>query len=666
MTRPARRSVRAAAALLAALAWASLTPPAGPAAAGGADPGAAGATLELVSQTPWAAVDGRVTIGVRVGAPVPPGTDVRLRVGPRVSTLDELEAVNDRDAVRGRILSQVYVPFADLLSDGTDAYLVVGLGRTSDALRLAVSAAGVYPLELALVGEDREVAASLLTWLVVTGDEPVDPADATRVAMVWTVERAPVRGPDGAADPEAVAELAPGGRLADIAQLLDEAAGVELTLRLGPETVESWSVLADEDPALEPGLGAVLGAATRRQTQLLPSPYVPIDLTSLEAADLGGRLPEQMVLGSDTIERLTGVTPDPRTMLADPVDPRTLERLRGLLVDRVVVPAAALEDGTTPTAPFELAAGDGRVRAVASNYSADDLLGGAGSTAQRVQRATAALAVPALGDGAPSGVVVTTPPRWQPDVATVGAFVEAIRRHPLIRPVTVDHLFDAVPAESDDGETTARDLAPHTPAPFPLTRAAYDDAAQDLASLRSTVGADDPGVERGERALRLALASTNDAGEASALLGVVDTEVAALRDGVSTIRKRVTLTARRADVPLTFVNGTGRPVSVRVELASSKLLFPDGRSRVVTLPPGNHTERFAVEARTSGTFTMTVALVSEDGRLPIGPPTRLTVRSAVFSGAGAALTVGAIVFLLAWWANHVRRTRRARRAAGAP
>ncbi len=165
---------------------------------------------------------------------------------------------------------------------------------------------------------------------------------------------------------------------------------------------------------------------------------------------------------------------------------------------------------------------------------------------------------------------------------------------------------------------------------------------------------------------RLALASTNDAGEASALLGVVDTEVAALRDGVSTIRKRVTLTARRADVPLTFVNGTGRPVSVRVELASSKLLFPDGRSRVVTLPPGNHTERFAVEARTSGTFTMTVALVSEDGRLPIGPPTRLTVRSAVFSGAGAALTVGAIVFLLAWWANHVRRTRRARRAAGAP
>jgi hypothetical protein len=52
-----------------------------------------------------------------------------------------------------------------------------------------------------------------------------------------------------------------------------------------------------------------------------------------------------------------------------------------------------------------------------------------------------------------------------------------------------------------------------------------------------------------------------------------------------------------------------------------------------------------------------------DGRLTFGKLTRVTVRSAVFGGFAVALTVGALVFLAGWWANHFRRTRRARRRA---
>ncbi|GIU90262.1 MAG: hypothetical protein KatS3mg010_1361 [Acidimicrobiia bacterium] len=656
MTRPARARALAAAALLA------IGFPGAGAGAGTGEARTQSSELRLVAQTPWAAVDGNVTLGFTVPGPVAAGTQLRLRVGPRVSSLDGFDEVVEEDAVRGRILSQMYVPFADLLSDGEEAYVSFGLGRTAETRRLAVSARGVYPLEVALVDDD--VIASFLTWLVVTDpSEPVASSDATRLALLWTLERAPVRGPDGTPDPEAVAELAPGGRLSDIAELLDEAAGVALSLRLGPETVESWNALVPEDPTLEPGITAVLRAAARGETQLVPSPYVPIDLTSLEAADLGARLPDQILLGSDTLERLTGVTPDPRTMLVDPVDARTLERLRGLLVDRVVVPASSLDPGRpAPTSPFELEVGGGTVRVAAATRTTDDLLGGAGGPTLRVQRATAALSLLAFDDESPSGVVVAAPHRWQPDVETVAAFLDVIRRHPLIEPVTLDRFFESVRGET--GDEPSPDLAPHLPAPFPVTRAAYDAAVQDLASVQSSVGTADPGVRQGERALQLALSSEGSPEDAAQLLSVVDAAVAELRDGVSTTRKRVTLTARRADIPISFDNRTGKPVSVRVELASSKLLFPDGEARVVTLPEGNHTERFAVEARTSGTFTMTVTLMSQDGRLPIGPPTRLTVRSAVFSGAGAALTVGALVFLALWWANHLRRARRSRRVAG--
>ena len=110
-----------------------------------------------------------------------------------------------------------------------------------------------------------------------------------------------------------------------------------------------------------------------------------------------------------------------------------------------------------------------------------------------------------------------------------------------------------------------------------------------------------------------------------------------MQKGVSTTGRRVTVTARRADIPLSFLNQTGKPVTVHVHLASEKLLFPDGAEKVLVLPEGTTTQRFAVEARASGTFTMTVSLATGDGVVPLGEPEKVSVRSAVFSGAGAAL-----------------------------
>ena len=63
---------------------------------------------------------------------------------------------------------------------------------------------------------------------------------------------------------------------------------------------------------------------------------------------------------------------------------------------------------------------------------------------------------------------------------------------------------------------------------------------------------------------------------------------------------------------------------------------------------------------------MTGSLATGYGVVPLGVPKTVSVRSAVFSGAGAALTVGALLFLALWWANHFRRTRRTRRARAAP
>jgi hypothetical protein len=58
---------------------------------------------------------------------------------------------------------------------------------------------------------------------------------------------------------------------------------------------------------------------------------------------------------------------------------------------------------------------------------------------------------------------------------------------------------------------------------------------------------------------------------------------------------------------------------------------------------------------------MEIELTSTDGQLHFGQPVRVTVRSAVFGGFAVALTIAALVFLAGWWANHIRRARRARK-----
>ena len=129
-------------------------------------------------------------------------------------------------------------------------------------------------------------------------------------------------------------------------------------------------------------------------------------------------------------------------------------------------------------------------------------------------------------------------------------------------------------------------------------------------------------------------------------------------------RHNVTLTSRRAHIPVTFQNASAEPIRVRVHLRSDKLSFPEGATHDVVLEPRNNTLQFVVEARTSGAFPMLIEVTSPDGALSLGT-IRLTVRSTAVSGAALAVTVGAGVFLVGWWGNHIRRARKARRARAA-
>ena len=125
-------------------------------------------------------------------------------------------------------------------------------------------------------------------------------------------------------------------------------------------------------------------------------------------------------------------------------------------------------------------------------------------------------------------------------------------------------------------------------------------------------------------------------------------------------RSTVTITSSKAEIPIGFQNTSDQPLTVHLKLESDRLLFPDGAERDVLLPAHRSTTvRVAVETRGSGTSPVLMTVTTPDG-LPIGGPTRITVRSTFVSGVGVFLTVGAIVFLALWWGWDIRRRRKRR------
>ena len=130
---------------------------------------------------------------------------------------------------------------------------------------------------------------------------------------------------------------------------------------------------------------------------------------------------------------------------------------------------------------------------------------------------------------------------------------------------------------------------------------------------------------------------------------------------VVTPEQVVTLTSSSGKVPLNLENRLLYPVSVRIELTSAKLDFPEGSVIEETLPAAQTTTiNLQVETRASGAFPLTAEIRSADGALPVAT-TRYTVRSTAISGVGLVLSIGAGLFLLVWWGRHFRTSRRARK-----
>ncbi len=145
-----------------------------------------------------------------------------------------------------------------------------------------------------------------------------------------------------------------------------------------------------------------------------------------------------------------------------------------LVVDPAALSEAEPADQFTPARPFRLDSAAGSFDVLEVNRTTSALLVRPGADALRAQQVLAGLTVVALEQPNRSrGVVIDTPPRWDPVPDRVGAVLAGLRDNPVLTGARLTDIFDSVQAATVDGKPYVRSLAPAAPGSAPVTSAEY-------------------------------------------------------------------------------------------------------------------------------------------------------------------------------------------------
>lgn len=619
------------------------------------------------------------------------GVSVRLRVSTRpLANRSEVASVaaGEADVRETAPVAGAEQQVTPSLPAGTDAPWALAVPVKS--LRLPGN--GVYVLQVEVRAGDGAAVGVLTSFLPFLPKKKL--YDPTRVSWLWPLAAEPSRDARGAFTDDSLArELAPGGRLAELA----EAPGrVPVTWMVDPELLESAAALArQEGHSVRDGkkvrtqpadANAARWLATLRQ-QLAGKPvgalpYADPDVAGLARHDAADRITAALARSRTVTTNVLGRTSD--TALAWPpdalADAPTLGALRAagatavVLSSATVVPTAALS--YTPTGRATVDADGARMQALLADAGLSGALAGdlaaPGAAQLAAQRFLADTAMLTLERPNEQRTVLVTPPRrWSPPADWAQALLAASGSVPWLQTVGLATMSRTVEAPQFAGATlvypaTAKPL--ELGAPFLGRVRAAAASAESVVAVLASPGA--LGLAYQAAVLRSASSVWRD--DRARGRAYVEGVWTALREDAGRVRvigrSLVTLSSNHGTVPITVSNGLNQAVRVRLVLTptvASRLRMTSPAEAVLIGPGRKQTVRVGAEASTNGITRVAVALQSPAGHA-FGAPTELRVNTTSYGNVGLMVVGSAVgVLFLAAGARNVRRIRTAR-AGGDP
>lgn len=644
------------------------------------------ATLTLVAQTPW-----NSPLHHELNIKVEATNDGDAELGDLSLAVTLFGALPSRSDYQLSLSQDVGVPIAPTTVQDVTAPLGVGssqvLGFKTDVSFLYDQAteARVYPVKVELLSGTQHIA-ELRAPLVFLPKKPKEPLN-----LVWTyVIGHPIAfGSDGVFLSDDLARLLePGGSLSSevlaLHSMLTGPSPVPVDIAVSPTLLEDLTRMQDgyevvaatgtrvvkegEGGAMaaRTTLGALKALALAQQAAISAMPYGVPDLAQLSRSGLAGDIPLQMQFAEASLAEHLGTGGDP-SVLRPPgssLDEPTLGVLgpldvRTLILDEGVVQQPEQEKGFAPPATAALASPPGSPPiAIVPDEGLQGMLT---STAARDDRLSVQML---LGDLASIWLE-------QPDQGRVVAMTFSAEQSlpgsvfdPLVRDVSAApwvrtmkagqaaSRFPPVPEPADY-------LASKVPA-MPARYVARIEEARGLIAewLSILTDPEEAASQRADLTGQFLLT------EGSYLVAHerLGTEwLQSIRDGLveqfaqvaADTQQVVTLTASGGRIPVRITNNSDHDLRVRVELTSSRVRFPTGSTRDVSLDGGQTKVLvFGADAQTTGTFPVKVAIETPSGEQMT--ETTVTVRSTAYNRVALTVTMAAMAILLYAWARRSR------------
>ncbi|MGB8859874.1 MAG: DUF6049 family protein, partial [Ilumatobacteraceae bacterium] len=633
--------------------------------------------MTLVSQTPYAvAADATVAVVVALPAALDVATltDATLVVTAYRPVTTRSEVTSAERGELTRPADTIDVPFAALTQPapgqlGATITLETDT-RTRDALQL--SKAGLYPLVLELQ-QGGNVLAELLTFVhrLPSAAEPAEVPLPVAVAMTTTSPV--VIGDDNqvVVDEAVVAEL---GRLADLL----EASTVPIAVRVPPALLLAVGSHGDDGAALAQRLAAGLAA-----NEALSSPRYPLDPSLAAAAGQQALYTQWLRDGEDDLTGFTSTLPASTVAFMNgPLTPAGAAMLRNLGVRLIVTTPAIFDVLPNSTGPvytdssrlMQTRVGpEVTIPTAVTDRDLDSLLERQTftPTLTGIYAVTHLLAYrqeiidftkdrngKSIGDPSRHGVTLGTSDLSLPNVDTYRAIMGLLADTPGLAPTTIEELGIRTDqwVLPDRGEVTV-DLTDTVEGDISGRIAVVDELTAAAGSTGSMLPPDDARIGEWQQTIQRlptsALTDAQVAAVATGLHGQFDELRGAIEPPASF---KFTLTGRTQNIPIRLFNHSDVPLTVRVHMSSSKLLFPDD-DQVVTIQPQTFAPvTIKIEARTRGTFPATLTVLTPSGDI-LSEPVPLTATVNALSGLGNLFTGAFLLVVLTWWVRHVRQSR---------
>jgi hypothetical protein len=573
--------------------------------------------------------------------------------------------------------------------------LEAGASRSFQPMELnmdqaTLSGNALLPITVELRADGGFTPVAVLRTLAVFIAEGDAPKVPLKVSVSFVLDEPIRRAPNGVfLDDTLEQTLASEGRLETIVSAL-EAVEVDVTLIVSPLLLEELRDMADgyriargdsieevpgEDPRADVA-GAMferLAVIARRPgTEVVALPYASPSVPAMVGAGLDDDLAEHIRRGRDVVGNQLGVTAS-TTLFRPPggaITDETLEPLRRILAADETTEALLLDPGGVEELTG-LTLSPPAIALVAPGFTsivADPVV----ERRLEEQDDPVLAAMHALGELSalyfeqPSldrGAAILFDEQDRPSGDMLRTLLSGLRAVPGVSWLEGVNATRVRVAESgpEDPDPAVRDLVePDRVGAFSTDfRTQLAETRESLAGLASVGGGQDLIDQIGRQSLlaesrfllprpRLAIAHLTAARSA------VDRELAQVHPPAD--NTPVTLTSRSGAVPVTLRNDAGYAMHVTLTLRAPRLEFLGGASREVTLDQPQEAFVFPVRAQTTGRFPATVVISTPTG-MEIASST-IVIRSTAYNRVALVITIGAGVFLLAWWGRGLLPRRR--------